>query len=95
MMKATVKGTLVASLVAGLFGCGASTPAPSATPPTPSTPSGTTAQKIKCVGVNACRGQSDCGGIGDATCAGSNSCRGKGWLKATAEDCAAKGGKPL
>jgi hypothetical protein len=92
MMKPTVKGTLVASLVAGLFGCGSSPPA---APTTPSTPSGTTAQKIKCVGINACHGQSDCGGIGDATCAGSNSCRGKGWIKATADDCAAKGGKPL
>jgi len=87
-----MRGTLVATLVAGLFGCGSSQgPAPS----TPPAASGTASQRVKCVGINECSAKGDCGGIGDATCAGTNSCRGKGWLKATAEECAKKGGKPL
>lgn len=46
----------------------------------------------ECHGVNACKGQGECGGAGHA-CAGKNSCKGQGWLKLSKADCDQKGGK--
>jgi len=54
---------------------------------------------VKCLGVNTCKGLSECltkgpGGKVDHNCGGQNSCSGKGWL--TVEDeaaCKALGGK--
>ena len=85
-MKTPVKGTVLATMVATLFGCGGQAPSPSAP---------TTSATVKCVGINECRAHGDCGGIAGATCAGTNSCRGKGWIKAPADTCATKGGHPL
>jgi hypothetical protein len=85
-MKTPVKGTVLATMVATLFGCGGQTPAPSAP---------TTSGTVKCVGINECRARGDCGGIAGATCAATNSCRGKGWIKAAPDVCTAKGGHPL
>lgn len=50
----------------------------------------------KCIGVNACKGQSACQ-TAESVCAGQNSCKGKGWIKAEKADCESKGGelKPL
>lgn len=45
----------------------------------------------QCHGVNACKGEGDCGGKSHA-CAGKNACKGKGWKKMTQEDCDTKGG---
>ncbi len=88
-METSVKGALVATLVAGLFGCGggASDQPPAATP--------SSGAKVKCVGINECTGKSECGGLDGNTCAGTNTCRGKGWIKVSAEECAAKKGHPL
>ncbi len=89
-MESSVKGTLVATLVAGLFGCGGgASEQPKPTPPTPS------AATVKCVGINTCSTKSECGGIDGNTCAGTNKCAGKGWLKVSADECAAKKGHPL
>lgn len=48
--------------------------------------------KGECSGVNSCKGQGECGGVGHS-CAGKNACKGKGWLALTKADCDAKGGK--
>lgn len=50
---------------------------------------------VKCMGINACKGQSKCQTAENA-CAGQNSCKGHGWIKAaSAEECTEKGGKVL
>jgi uncharacterized membrane protein len=47
---------------------------------------GSEAEKIKCEGVNACKGQSACHTAHNG-CAGKNSCKGKGFLMMTPEEC--------
>ncbi len=42
--------------------------------------------KIKCVGVNACKGQSACEGVRSA-CKGLNACKGQGYLNLTKAQC--------
>lgn len=46
----------------------------------------------KCVGGNACKGQSACQNTSNS-CAGQNSCKGKGWIKTDKKACSTKGGK--
>jgi uncharacterized membrane protein len=50
------------------------------------------ADKVKCFGVNACKGQSDCSTAGNA-CAGQNACKGQGYLMMEEDECLEKGGK--
>jgi len=61
-------------------------------------------EQVKCYGVNACKGHSDCSGKIDACngkngceakikCAGMNSCKGKGITKLSKKECMKKGGK--
>lgn len=50
--------------------------------------------EVKCSGINSCKGTSACA-TATSACAGQNSCAGHGWVKATAADCAEKGGKVL
>jgi uncharacterized membrane protein len=57
-----------------------------------SKPAGETAAKGECHGVNACKGQGECGGTGHA-CAGKNACKGQGWIALSRADCDARGGK--
>jgi MerC mercury resistance protein len=52
------------------------------------------ANEIACYGINACKGQTSCSSAFNS-CNGQNACKGKGWLNATAEECALKGGVPL
>ena len=83
-MKSHVKGAIIATAVAGLFlakGVLAQGEAKKAE-----------ASKVKCEGVNTCKGQGACGGAGH-DCAGKNACKGKGWVEMSAADCTAKGGK--
>ncbi|MGH7818725.1 MAG: BufA2 family periplasmic bufferin-type metallophore [Candidatus Binatia bacterium] len=82
-MKTGIKGALLATAVAGLF-LASSAPAEEA-------PAAKDA-KVKCYGVNACKGHGGCGGAGHA-CAGQNECKGKGFVETSAEDCKAKGGR--
>ncbi len=42
--------------------------------------------KVKCMGVNACKGQSACGTANNA-CKGQNDCAGKGYLELTKAEC--------
>ena len=48
--------------------------------------------QIVCSGINACKGQGSCAGVGHS-CSGQNACKGQGNTKASAADCKAKGGK--
>lgn len=50
------------------------------------------AAKGECWGVNSCKGQGECGGVGHS-CSGKNACKGQGWLSLTHAECDAKGGK--
>ena len=47
--------------------------------------------KIKCQGVNECKGKASCAGAGNS-CAGQNSCKGKGWVETSAKECKDKNG---
>jgi hypothetical protein len=49
------------------------------------------AAKVKCFGVNACKGKSACKTSG-SSCAGQNACKGKGYLLMGKSSCLAKGG---
>jgi uncharacterized membrane protein len=53
------------------------------------------AETVKCLGIHACKGQSQCGVEGGHACAGQNDCKGKGWIKVSKEECDAKGGTVL
>jgi len=82
-MKSSIKGAVIATAVAGLFmarGVLAE-----------ETGAKGEGAKVKCEGVNACKGQGACGGAGH-DCAGKNGCKGKGWVEMSAADCKAKGG---
>jgi uncharacterized membrane protein len=53
-----------------------------------------TAPKVRCFGINSCKGQSYCATAKNA-CAGQNACKGQGWLRVSYEECSAKGGRVL
>jgi hypothetical protein len=78
----SIKGTMIAAAVAGLFATGAASVA--------SAKQG--GDEVVCDGINACKGQGSCAGAGHA-CAGQNGCKGQGHSKTTKESCLAKGGK--
>lgn len=80
-MKSEWKGALVAAAVAGLFLSGGALAAGER---------GEEA-KVKCEGVNECKGKGACGGA-THDCAGKNECKGKGWIKLSEADCKKKGG---
>jgi hypothetical protein len=47
---------------------------------------------VKCAGVNACKGESECKTAGHE-CKGENQCKGQGWVtKKSAAECEAAGG---
>jgi uncharacterized membrane protein len=48
--------------------------------------------KVMCVGVNSCKGQSECKTAMN-NCKGMNSCKGHGWLSLSKADCKKMGGK--
>lgn len=77
------KGTLIAAAVAGLFASSA---------PAVATAKGTAAtEKVRCEGVNSCKGKSACKGANNA-CKGQNTCKGTGAVEMTEKQCKAKGG---
>lgn len=79
----TTKGAFVAAAVAGMFAAGV-----------PAVVKAADGDKVKCAGVNACKGKSACHGEGNA-CAGQNACKGKGWIETSEKECKAKKGKIL
>ena len=46
----------------------------------------TEGEKVKCEGVNSCKGQSECK-TDHSECGGHNSCKGKGWMSMSPEEC--------
>lgn len=82
----------LAAAAAALFVAGCSKPAetPTGTPASVETPGA-----VKCLGINECKGQGQCGVPGGHACAGQNECKGKGWLQVPAEECTSKGGQVL
>jgi uncharacterized membrane protein len=53
------------------------------------------ASEIKCAGINACKGHSECN-TATSSCKGQNACKGQGWLPtASKAECVAKGGKVI
>ena len=47
--------------------------------------------KVKCTGINSCKGKGSCSGASNG-CAGKNGCKGKGWVETTAKECKDKKG---
>jgi hypothetical protein len=76
----TVKGALVAASVAGLFAAAA-----------PIVASAKDDAKVKCMGVNECKGKGACKSA-ESSCKGMNECKGKGVTAMSEKDCKAKGG---
>lgn len=78
-----LSGAAVAAAAAALFisGCASM-----------SQPAGGQSAKVHCVGVNSCKGQSDCKSATNS-CKGQNACKGKGFLALTKSECDAKGGR--
>ncbi|WP_206243834.1 BufA2 family periplasmic bufferin-type metallophore [Novosphingobium terrae] len=58
---------------------------------TPALAKSSSAMKVECFGVNACKGQSDCKSAGH-DCKGMNDCKGQGFKSETAKQCKADGG---
>lgn len=48
--------------------------------------------KVHCMGVNACKGKSECAVEGKSGCAGHNACKGQGWVTLAKKDCAEQKG---
>jgi uncharacterized membrane protein len=75
-------GAVLALAAAGLFSALPSTGSEAAPP----------AADVHCYGVNACKGQNDCG-TETNSCKGEGSCKGKGWVtKPSAQECEDAGG---
>ena len=80
-MKMTKSGATIAAAAATLFLAGATMSSPTYA-----------AGEGKCVGANACKGQSACQG-GANSCQGQNACQGQGFSAMTKEKCEAAKGK--
>ena len=78
-------GLVVAASVVGLLSTGYQFTGPA---------EGEGESKVKCAGINACKGTGSCGAAdGSHACAGKNECKGKGWILVdSAEECEEKGG---
>jgi uncharacterized membrane protein len=76
--------TVLMAAVAGLLTVGAITASPAR--------AADSGDKVKCYGVNACKGHGACAGAGNA-CAGKNACKGQGFVETSKDDCAKQGGK--
>jgi len=76
----TVKGALVASAVAGLFAAAV-----------PAVVHAKDAGKVKCAGINDCKGKGSCKGA-KTSCKGMNECKGKGMVEVTEKECTTKKG---
>jgi hypothetical protein len=79
------RGIAIAAVVAGLVAAAA---------PTVLAQSGQADKKIRCGGINSCKGQSACN-TAKNSCKGQNACKGQGWVPATDKECKDKGGTVL
>jgi uncharacterized membrane protein len=76
-----LSGAAIAMAAAGLFVSGAAIAPASAADDT----------KVQCIGVNACKGKSECATEHNG-CAGQNACKGQGWSTLTEKECRTRGG---
>lgn len=83
-MTARTTNKVLMAAVAGLLTVGALG--------TASTARAADGDKVKCYGVNSCKGSGACSGAGHG-CAGKNACKGQGFLEMAKDDCVKKGGK--
>lgn len=79
-LKASVSGALLAVAAAGIFQVSAV-----------QTTAAATSAKVRCIGVNACKGKSECK-TAEAQ-KGQNACKGHGLLFLSEEQCKMRGGK--
>jgi uncharacterized membrane protein len=77
MDRKTISGAALAAAAAMILSSGVSTFAFAAD-----------AAKVKCEGVNSCKGSSECKSA-DNSCKGMNTCKGHGWVTLTDEECTA------
>jgi hypothetical protein len=82
-MKMTINGKAIAMTVAGLLLAVA--------PRVGHADDKTKEAKVKCGGINSCKGKGACAGASNG-CAGKNGCKGKGWVEATEKECKDKKG---
>jgi uncharacterized membrane protein len=82
-MNRATKGILIATAAATLFASGAITARAEEK---------AGGDKVKCTGINECKGHGACAGAGNS-CSGQNSCKGKGVLMVPKAECEQKGGK--
>jgi hypothetical protein len=82
-MNKGTKGAILASAVAALFIATAAMAQDSG--------SSSASASVKCVGANACKGQSACKSA-DNSCKGQNACKGKGFVMMPSADACTKGG---
>ncbi len=86
MKNKKLKGTLLATAVAGLFLSG-HVLAEEKTQDTAKK------AEVHCAGINSCAGKGACKSA-DNSCQGKNGCKGKGWVSVKSEkECTDKGGK--
>jgi uncharacterized membrane protein len=83
-MASRTTNTVLLAAVAGLLTASAAGVA--------STAHAADAEKVKCYGINSCKGTGGCAGAGHG-CAGKNACKGQGFVETTKDDCARQGGK--
>lgn len=76
----TLSGAAIAATAAGTFLFG-----------TTSTVVSAEKAKVHCVGVNGCKGHSDCKTASNE-CKGQNACKGKGFVETSEKQCIEKGG---
>lgn len=81
MTKTNRSGALLAGAAAALLLSGAAAPLAAQAEEA----------KVQCLGVNACKGQSDCATANNG-CQGQNACKGKGMKVMTEAECKAAGG---
>ncbi len=102
-MKTIKKSLVVRAALAGLFAAAVAAPVladhheakPEGGAPADkkAKKAGAAAKTVNCLGVNGCKGTSECAVEGAHGCAGQNACKGKGWVKLTMRECKAKKGK--
>jgi hypothetical protein len=82
-MKMTMNGKAIAMTVAGLL--------LAVGPRVANADDKTKEAKVKCGGINACKGKGGCAGASNS-CSGQNGCKGKGWVETSAKECKDKKG---
>ena len=89
------KGNLVAFALAGVFAASAAgCSSARSSEPARKEGGGAMQANVKCMGANECAGHGGCKSAANE-CKGKNGCKGKSFVETTADDCAARGGKPM